>query len=211
MAEGVSPSPNNFDSPEVQITPDAREPIETAERSPLHQVAEAGLALKGQGDSGANWFFWVAALSLVNTIIAHSGGDRHFIVGLSFTAIVDAIAQEIGKQHPEAATTAIVIAIGFSCFVTLAAVLFGWMSRKRWLAAFVIGMVIYLLDGLLYLLLGDILSAAFHGYALWSMASGFNAYRKLSKLEEMIRAAHDQGSAPATIDDSIDRHESPLT
>ena len=32
--------------------------------------------LKTAGDGGANWFFWIAALSLVNTIITHSGGGR---------------------------------------------------------------------------------------------------------------------------------------
>jgi hypothetical protein len=205
MAEDNSSSLSNSGPADGQIAPEQREPAETAERSPLHQVAAAALALKQQGDSGANWFYWVAALSLVNTIIAHSGGDRHFIVGLSFTAIVDAIAQEVGKQEPDTATIATAIAIGFSCFVTLVAVLFGWLSRKRWLAMFGVGMAIYVLDGLLYLLLGDILSAGFHGYALWSMASGFRAYRKLSKLEEMIRAAHDQLGDASAIDDSSDK------
>ncbi len=214
MAEDVSPSPGNSDPAEGQdgpMAPETQPPVETAERSPMHQVAAAALALKGQGDAGANWFFWVAALSLVNTIIAHSGGDRHFIVGLSFTAIVDAIAREVGKEEPAAATIAMVIAIGFSCFVTLVAVLFGWMSRKRWLVAFGIGMAIYVLDGLLYLLLGDIMSTAFHGYCLWSMLSGFNAYRKLSKLEEMIRTAHDQLGDTAAMDESGGRHDSPQT
>ena len=153
MAEDVSSPPGNSESPDSQIAPEGQPPVETAEPNPMHQVAAAALALKSHGDSGANWFFWVAGLSLVNTIIAHSGGDRHFIVGLSFTAIVDAIAQEIGKQEPGAATAATLIAIGFSCFVTLVAALFGWMSRKRWLVAFGIGMAIYVVDGLLYLLL----------------------------------------------------------
>lgn len=205
MAEDVSSPPGNSESPDSQIAPEGQPPVETAEPNPMHQVAAAALALKSHGDSGANWFFWVAGLSLVNTIIAHSGGDRHFIVGLSFTAIVDAIAQEIGKQEPGAATAATLIAIGFSCFVTLVAALFGWMSRKRWLVAFGIGMAIYVVDGLLYLLLGDIMSAAFHGYCLWSMLSGFNAYRKLSKLEEVIRTTHDLLGETTATDEPSDR------
>ena len=67
MAEDASPSLNKPESLEGHIAPDVREPIEPADRSPLHQVAEAALALKEKGESGANWFFWVAALSLVNT------------------------------------------------------------------------------------------------------------------------------------------------
>ncbi len=208
MAEDVSSPPGSSDSPEGQIAPEGQPPVEAAEPTPMEQIAAAALALKAQGDAGANWFFWVAALSLVNTIIAHSGGDRHFIVGLSFTAIVDAIAQIVGKENPELATMATVLAVGFSCFVTLVAALFGWMSRKRWLVAFGIGMAIYVVDGLLYLLLGDIMSAAFHGYALWSMLSGFNSYRKLSTLEEMIRTAHDQPGDAVAEDDFGGRLES---
>ena len=204
MTEDIASAPGNSDASTGQFSPELRETAEASEQSALHQVAAAALALKQRGDSGANWFFWVAGLSLVNTIIAHSGGDRHFIVGLSFTAIVDAIAQEIGKQEPEAATIATVIAIGFSCFVTLVATLFGWMSRKRWLAVFGVGMGIYVLDGLLYLLLGDIMSAGFHGFALWSMFAGFNAYRQLSKLEDLIRAGHDELGDSTTPDDSSD-------
>lgn len=204
MAEDTAPSSGKSDASEGQIVPELHEPAETSEQSPLHQIAAAALALKQQGDAGANWFFWVAGLSLVNTIIAHSGGDRHFIVGLSFTAIVDAIAREVAQQEPDAATIATVVAIGFSCFVTLVATLFGWMSRKRWLAAFGVGMGIYLLDGLLYLLIGDIMSAGFHGFALWSMLAGFNAYRQLNKLEDLIRTGHDQLGDAATPDDSSD-------
>jgi hypothetical protein len=133
----------------------------------------------------------------VNTVIAHSGGDRHFIVGLSFTAIVDQIAQEIGKENPEAAGIAVGIAIGFSCFVALIAALFGWMSRKRWLPVYGIGIGVYILDGLLYLLLGDYFSAGFHAFAGWSMISGFNAYRNLRKLELALESAADPDAVDA--------------
>ena len=204
MAENTASSPGNSDASEGPFVPELHESAETSEQSELHRIAAAALALKQQGDAGANWFYWVAGLSLVNTIIAHSGGDRHFIVGLSFTAIVDAIAKEVGKQEPDAATMATAIAIGFSCFVTLVATLFGWMSRKRWLAFFGVGMAIYLLDGLLYLLLGDIMSAGFHGFALWSMLAGFNAYRQLNRLEDLLRTGHDQLGDSATADDSSD-------
>ena len=67
--------------------------------------------LEQTGKNGANWFYWIAGLSLVNTAMAHGGADRHFIIGLSITAIVDAIAQEIGKTNPDSATLAMGIAI----------------------------------------------------------------------------------------------------
>ncbi len=33
--------------------------------------------------SGANWFVWIAGLSVVNSIVGMSGGHLHFIVGLA--------------------------------------------------------------------------------------------------------------------------------
>lgn len=142
----------------------------------INALLQAGLA-------GANWFFWIAGLSLVNTAIAHSGGDRHFIVGLSITAIVDAIAVEIGKQNPDSVQAATIMAVGFSLFVALVVAIFGWLSRKRIIALFGLGMGLYAIDGVIYAVLGDFMSAAFHGYALYSMFQGFKAFRVLGTLE----------------------------
>jgi hypothetical protein len=160
-------------------------------QSEIAGIAEAMEALKATGDNGASWFFWIAALSLVNTVISHAGGNSHFIVGLAMTAIVDAIAAAIGKENPEAATVAMSIAIGFSVCVTVMCIVFSWLSRKRLLWIFGIGMFLYSIDGLLYLLVGDYFSGAFHGFALYSMFTGFNAYRQLNKLESAIESATD--------------------
>lgn len=164
------------------------------------QVGAAMAALKAAGDGGASWFFWIAALSLVNTAIAHSGGNTHFIVGLAVTAVVDAIAFEIGKQEPQVASTLMAIAIGVSVVISAALVTCGWLSRKRILWIFGGGMFLYLLDGLLYLLLGDYLSAGFHGYALYSMFQGFNAYRKLNQFEAALATSSATEDKPADLD-----------
>ena len=163
----------------------------------VNRVGEAMAALKAAGDRGANWFFWIAALSLVNTVITHSGGGVHFIVGLAITMIVDAIAAEVGKQEPNLATVFMVIAVGFSIFVAAVVILFGWLSRKRFLWVFGAGMFLYLLDGLIYLLIGVYGCAAFHGYALFSMIHGFNSYRKLNQLEAAIQNAAAESVEPS--------------
>lgn len=160
---------------------------EPAPQDVADRIGQAFAALKQHGDTGANWFYWIAALSLVNTAMAHGGADRHFIIGLSVTAIVDAIALAIGTDNPEVATQAMGIAIGFSVCVAAVVILFGWLSRKRILWIFGVGMGLYLLDGLAYLALSDFLSAAFHGYALFSMSRGFGAYRQMAQLEAALQ------------------------
>ena len=44
-----------------------------------------------QMKSGANWFYWIAGLSLVNSAIYAFGGDISFILGLAATQMVEGI------------------------------------------------------------------------------------------------------------------------
>ena len=41
--------------------------------------------------NGANWFYWIAGLSLVNSAIFAFGGHVSFIAGLAYTQIIDAV------------------------------------------------------------------------------------------------------------------------
>ena len=163
----------------------AIEPDDEPLESPPSRVPVFGEAMREQAEqhsrTGVNWFFWIAALSLVNTALAHGGATLQFIIGLSVTAIADAIAVEIGKQQPPIATLAMGIAIGFSLLVAVVVIGFGWLSRQRVMWVFAIGIGLYLLDGVVYLLLGDIKSAGFHGFALFGMIRGWMAFRQLAQ------------------------------
>lgn len=159
---------------------------EDAPQMTASSIGEMFVALKQAGDTGASWFYWIAALSLVNTAILQSGGDRHFVIGLAVTTVVDAIAAAIGQQHPDAASLARGLAIGFSVCVSIVVVLFGWLSRKRLLWVFGLGMALYLLDGLLYLYFQDFLSAGFHAYVLFAMSRGYSAYRQMARLDAAL-------------------------
>jgi hypothetical protein len=160
------------------------EQVETASPTDVAQAAHEQLLQRGR--SGADWFFWIAGLSLVNTVIAHAGGDVHFVVGLGVTFIVDILAAEMSKQQPDAKLVLMIVAVAFSILCSLMACLFGWLSRKRILVLFGIGMFLYLLDGLLFLLVQDWMSVAFHAFALFSMWGGFSAYRQLTAVEQHL-------------------------
>ena len=170
------------------------EPVDTASpRTPLF-----GDAMREQAEqhakTGVNWFFWIAALSLVNTALAHFGANLQFIIGLSITAIADAIAVQMGKDQPQHATLAMGIAIGFSLIVALVVMGFGWLSRQRIMWVYAIGIGVYLLDGVVYLLLGDIKSAGFHGLALFGMIRGWLALRQLAQHpQEAVEEDEDEG------------------
>lgn len=150
--------------------------------SPLRPetAREAALdALDQRGRSGANWFYWVAALSLVNSGIAFGGGNTHFVIGLAVTQIVDALGNAVGQQAPEAANVIRFVTFGISLGIAGFVALFGWLSTRRYLAVYFIGMFLYLCDGLLYVWLEDWMSVGFHAFALLGMWNGFAAFRDL--------------------------------
>jgi hypothetical protein len=155
-------------------------------RPETSQEAEAAtelLQLQSRHANGANWFFWIAALSLINSVIVHAGGEWSFVVGLGITQFIDAVAAVVAV---EAGAEAGVFATGFAFAADLvvagAFVLFGVLARKRHGWAFVLGMVLYGLDGLLFLLVGDWLSIAFHVFALFGLGSGLAAAHKITAM-----------------------------
>jgi hypothetical protein len=138
-----------------------------------------------RGKNGAAWFYWVAGLSAINTIIALTGNQWGFALGMGVTTIANAVAMQ--GAPPEDRPVAIGVAIGFNVIVLGLVVLCGWLSQKRFLIPFALGMLLYLFDGLLFLLMGpDIMSIALHGFALFCMFSGFSAYRQLNALERQL-------------------------
>ena len=133
--------------------------------------------LERQFHSGADWFFWIAGLSLVNTFIMLAGGNLSFVVGLGITQLADIIANQFGGITK-------FIALGFDLFVACVFAGFGLLARRKNNWAFITGMILYGLDGLLYLLAFDLLAIGFHVLALYCLFTGLKANNKLRAFEE---------------------------
>jgi len=142
--------------------------------------------LQGKLRNGANWFYWIAGLSVVNSFILLADGDRQFVVGLGIAQFVNAVAIEIGKQNPDAAFVCKIVAGVFTCIAAAVFAAFGMGSRRRLTWVFVCGMVLYALDGLLFLILQDFFSFGFHIFALFGIFGGFNACRQLNAIDLSI-------------------------
>jgi hypothetical protein len=136
--------------------------------------------LEQRTQSGARWFFWIAALSLITSLIMLYGSHWGFILSLGITQIIDAIASEAG-----AGAGSIVKAVAFALDLSVAGIfaLFGVFAGKKHLWAFVTGMVLFGLDALIFLLAQDWFGIAFHAYALYGIFAGFRACRKLLALQ----------------------------
>jgi len=116
--------------------------------------------------SGARWFWWIAGLSLVNTVLFHSGSNTNFVIGLGITGLSDAIFADSK-------------AIGFVVDAAVLGFFFlmGLKARQGQLWAFIVGVVVYALDALLYVRFAEWMPVGFHALAIFFIVRGAMALR----------------------------------
>jgi hypothetical protein len=136
--------------------------------------------------SGANWFYWIAGLTLVTSIVTFSGGGWRFLISLGTTQFIDAFAEGLSTELGGAPK---VVALVLDIFVTALFVLFGVLAGKKLLSAYMIGMIVFGLDGLVSLLFQDLIGVVAHAVVLFFMARGYMAGRELVALEQSMAQA----------------------
>ena len=133
--------------------------------------------------SGAKWFYWIAGLSIVNSLIILFDGNVNFVVGLGMTQIVDGVALGMAKAAGGQAAPVIQgVALAINVGIATMFVLFGYLSTQRYGWVFVLGMIIYGFDGLIFLIGPSIFSLAFHVFALFCIFNGYSALKKLNAI-----------------------------
>ncbi|RPI31133.1 MAG: hypothetical protein EHM70_12245 [Chloroflexota bacterium] len=147
------------------------------------------MGLESRKKSGANWFYWIAGLSILNSIISLVGGGLHFLFGLGVTQITDAFAYAFAQELPELGVVFLGIGFVISLIVAAVNVLFGFLANKgrRWI--FILGMVLYALDSLVLLFFKDYISFAFHLFVLFGLYNGFKASGDILKLQDQLAHA----------------------
>ena len=122
-----------------------------------------------------SWYFWIAGLTLVNTVTSLSGSNGAFLLGLSITQVFDGFGAAAGGGGKMVALLLDAMAIGMF-------VLFGVFALKRHNWAFIVGIILYGLDTVLTLLFQSWLSLTFHAWALVSLIAGMRACFLANKL-----------------------------
>ena len=128
--------------------------------------------------AGANWFYWLAGLSIITSLIAFFGGGIQFIFSLGITNIIDAIAAEVSGRVG-GGSGAKVVALVLDLIITGIFVLFGYLSNQKMIWAYAVGIVVFLLDGVMSLLMSDLISVLAHAFVLFFLIRGFMAGREL--------------------------------
>jgi hypothetical protein len=142
--------------------------------------------------NGSNWFYWLAGLTIVTSLIAFGGGGIRFLLSLGVTQIIDGIAAGLAVELGSGTKA---VALVLDLIVSGIFVLFGYLSNQKQIWAYVIGMVLFLFDGLLSLVVGDLIGVAAHAFVLYFLIRGFLAGRQLLELE---KAMAQQAAMPQT-------------
>jgi hypothetical protein len=142
----------------------------------------------------SRWFYWIAGLSLVNTLLYYGGAPIRIAFGLGFTQLVDVI---VGGIFPQLQY------LSFAVDVVIAAAFvgFGYLSGHGETSAFVVGLILYVADGLLYLglmILGrtpsGIVAIIWRGVAIYFLWKGLQAARELKTAPPELPATSQAGS-----------------
>lgn len=121
---------------------------------------------------GANWFFWIAALSVVNSLIVNFWPSVYTPFGLGAT-------QSVGLAINQASSEMMRwLGLAFNLLFAAFFAMFGYFGRRGSDMAFIVGMFLYFMDALLVLSYRDIFAFAFHILALFFMFKGLLANRR---------------------------------
>ncbi|MEW5940289.1 MAG: hypothetical protein AB1750_11540 [Chloroflexota bacterium] len=169
-------SPSSPQGPQIQ--PPVYDPAAMAEMERRTAVMNVARQVK----SGASNFYWIAGLSVINSLVTIFGGGFYFVMGLGVTLVIDSVAKGISE---ELGGNPVLLGMGFlfSLVFDLIFVGLGYFAVKgrRW--AFIAGMVLYGLDAVLMLVFQDWLGFGFHLFFMWGIWQGLNALGRLKALE----------------------------
>ena len=152
---------------------------------PSQAVLTEIIQLQHKVRGGVGWFFIVAGLSLINTLIFLFGGELNFVVGLGITQLIDGFATGFAQQaNSNMSTTIYGVGIGLDLVIFGFFVAVSYFARKRYQASFIVGLIVYALDALIMLAFSVWVGVIFHLLGLVGMWGGFQAARRLNQLEQ---------------------------
>lgn len=130
--------------------------------------------------SGVTWFFWLAAISVVNLIIRFTNPENttRFAIGFSISKYLEENPVALfGNVAPK--TVALVLSILLIGLI----VLLGFVAYKRNKLAYIVGLVLYALDIIPAAMIGDLYAVIFHVIVVGFLVWGLIHLIKLEKLE----------------------------
>lgn len=125
--------------------------------------------------AGANWFFWLAALSVLNSLLIYFMGLRNAPFAFGLTQWIDGTTGPLTAEgwSPPLTTSALIVNIVIAGIFAG----FGYLARRGNDVAFLLGIFLYAVDALLSLGLKDFFGFCFHLVGFFFLFRGLLASR----------------------------------
>jgi len=121
---------------------------------------------------GADWFFWIAILSVINSLVVYFYQTPNTPVALGLTQWLDGTNAGINSaMTPGWLTTNILIAAVLA--------MFGLLARRGNDLAFVVGIFLYIVDAMLIIGMKDFFGFGVHLIGLFFLCKGLLASRHI--------------------------------
>ncbi|WP_069998582.1 hypothetical protein [Cellulosilyticum sp. I15G10I2] len=143
----------------------------------IEQKLMVRMQLEDQFRSGVNWFYWIAGLSIINSVLYLIGHEWGFVAGLGVTQIIDIITYSWYGSFR-------LVAIGINFMLAGVFALLGYAARSGRNWVIIVGAVLYALDAIVFIFIQDWISIAFHGLAIYAFIKAIKANNQLKKLGE---------------------------
>jgi hypothetical protein len=142
---------------------------------PVVDMSARAVLVKARS-TGAGWLTWIGIFSGINSVLSIGGSTVSFVTGLALTYFIDGVflAATKSKDVPAVATLVDLVVAGMF-------VLFGRLASRGAVWPFIAGLVIYVIDAGLFLLLQDIVGFGIHCFALFFVFKGWRAARTLAR------------------------------
>lgn len=127
--------------------------------------------------SGAHWFYWLAAASVINSLVVYFFHTPNSLVAFGISRWTDGTAGPLSAEgvvppmEPLALATNILMAAVFAGF--------GYFASRGSDIAFVLGIFLYIVDAMLSIGLRDVFGFGFHLLGLYFLIRGLLASRHL--------------------------------
>jgi hypothetical protein len=142
-------------------------PLSTEINTEINQDSLERLGLDHRLQVGASWFFWIAALTFISSLVTIIGNQAFgFIIGLGVTQLIDTFA--LGTS-----------ALGIDMMLVGLFLFLGFKARKAEKSAFILGIFLYALDSLVFIALQDYVGLIFHAFVLLGLLGGIQAINQM--------------------------------
>jgi hypothetical protein len=121
---------------------------------------------------GADWFFWIAILSLINSLIVFYYQTTNTPLALGITRWLDGTSSGFNASMTMSGLVTNILA-------ALVLAIFGLMARRGSDLAFVVGIFLYVIDSFLVIGLRDLFGFSIHLVALFFLVKGLLASRHI--------------------------------